>query len=69
MSSISISRWTRKHTNRPRFYITDGREPLGTVYQSKGVFSAVDPDGRLIGAHESLTAAANALCPATGPST
>jgi hypothetical protein len=60
MSLITISPWWRK-PNRPRFYVTSGREPLGTVFESRGVFTAIDPDGNLVTASTSVQAAADAL--------
>jgi hypothetical protein len=68
MSSISVSRWWRK-PNRPRYYISDGRTPLGTVFESKGVFAAVDSTGRLVVGSTTLKIAVDALCPAMGAST
>jgi hypothetical protein len=68
MSQVSISRWQRKRADRPRYYITDGRESLGVVYQARGLFTAIDPDGHLIAARASLRDAVDALCPATGAS-
>jgi hypothetical protein len=67
MSKISISRSASK-PNHPRYYITDGREPLGTIFESKGVFSAVDPSGNLVAGSTSLKNAVHTLC-VTGPST
>jgi hypothetical protein len=26
---------------RPRYYITDGREPLGTIYERRGIFTSI----------------------------
>jgi hypothetical protein len=68
MSSISIRSWRRK-PNRARYYITSGREPLGTIFEAKGVFSAIDPDRRLVTGSTSLKIAVDSLCPATGGST
>jgi hypothetical protein len=65
MSSVAISPWQRK-PNRPRFYITDGRKPLGVIFEARGVFSAVDPDGRLVVGSTSLKVAVDSLCPMTG---
>jgi hypothetical protein len=65
MTKLAISKWTRKRTDRPRYYIADGREPLGTVFESKGVFTAVDPHGNLVAASTAFQTAANALVPAT----
>jgi hypothetical protein len=66
--SLTISRWARKRADRPRFYVTNGRTPLGTVYESKGVFSAIDPNGRLVTGSTSLKVAVDSLCPMTGAS-
>jgi hypothetical protein len=63
MSKILISPWQRKPGLNPRYSIYDGRTPLGTVFESKGVFSAVNPDGRLVAGSTSLTVAVDALCP------
>jgi hypothetical protein len=68
MSSISISPWRRKRGHNPRYSVFAGQTRLGNVYESRNIFVAVNAAGDLIGAHESLTAAANALIPATGPS-
>jgi hypothetical protein len=48
MSSISISPWRRKLGHNPRFSIYDGRERLGSIFESNGVFTAIDADGRLV---------------------
>jgi hypothetical protein len=64
----SISRWTRKRADRPRYYVTSGREPLGTVFETRGIFTAVDPDGNLIAVSSSLRNAVDPLCPMTGAS-
>jgi hypothetical protein len=61
MTKISISKWARKRADRPRFYITDGREPLGVIFESKGIFSAVDSNGNLVAASTAFQIAANAL--------
>jgi hypothetical protein len=65
--SYSISTWRRKH-NHPRYYINDGRLPAGTIYESRGLFSAVSPDGRLVAVRKNLKAAVDTLIPATGAS-
>jgi hypothetical protein len=65
MSKISISPWHRK-PNRPRFYVTSGREPLGVIFEARGIFTAVDHDGNLVAASTAFQIAANALVPATG---
>jgi hypothetical protein len=66
MSKISISLWARK-VNRPRYYVY-GREPLGVIFEARGIFTAVDRDGRLVTASTAFQIAANALVPATGES-
>jgi len=63
MSKIAISAWQRKSGHNPRYSVYDGLEPLGTVFESKGVFSAVDPDGRLVTGSTSLKIAVDSLCP------
>ena len=65
MTKILISPWRCKPNHHPRYSFYDGRTPLGTVYESKGVFSAIDPDGRLVVGSTSLKIAVDALCPAT----
>jgi hypothetical protein len=60
MSSISIAAWRRK-PNHPRYYITNGREPLGVVYERRGVFTSIDHCGRLVSASTSLRNAVDAL--------
>jgi hypothetical protein len=67
MNKILVSPWRRK-VNRPRYYISDGRTPLGVIFENKGVFSAIDPDGRLVVGSTSLKIAVDALCPAMGAS-
>jgi hypothetical protein len=65
MSSISIRPWRCK-VNRPRYYVSDGREPVGVIfYETRGIFTAVDHDGRLVTASTSVQVAANALVPET----
>jgi hypothetical protein len=68
MSQISISKWQRKRADRPRYYVTSGREPVGTIFESRGIFSAIDRDGNLVVASTAFQTAANALVPATGAS-
>jgi hypothetical protein len=65
MTSISIHPWRRK-PNHPRYYIANKREPLGVIFEAKGIFTAVDADGHLVVASTSLRNAADAL--ATGAS-
>jgi hypothetical protein len=61
MNKISISPWQRKPNHHPRYSVYDGRTPLGTVFESRGVFSAIDRDGNLVAASTSVQIAANAL--------
>jgi hypothetical protein len=68
MTNISISRWARKRADRPRYYVTVGREPLGVIFEACGVFSAVDPSGKLVSASTSLKNAVDALTPTAGSS-
>jgi hypothetical protein len=63
MTLIRISPWRSKPNRRPRYSVYDGREPLGTVFESRGVFSAIDADGNLVVASTSVQIAANALVP------
>jgi hypothetical protein len=67
MSKILISPWQRK-PNHPRYYVTDGREPLGTVFESRGIFTAIDRDGNLVAVSSTFQIATNALVPAPGTS-
>jgi hypothetical protein len=60
MACISISKWTRKF-NRPRYYVCDGREPVGIIFERRGIFTAIDTDGNLVIASTGLQIAANAL--------
>jgi hypothetical protein len=62
MSKLAISKWVGK-PNHPRYYITDGREPLGVIFEARGIFSAVDAHGNLVVASTSLKNAADALTP------
>jgi hypothetical protein len=61
--NISISRWARKRSDRPRFYVTDGRESLGVIFEARGIFTAVDPHGNLTASGTSLKNAVDALTP------
>jgi hypothetical protein len=67
VTKILISPWQRK-PNHPRYYVTSGREPLGTVFESRGVFSAIGVDGRLVGSSTSLKIAVDSLCPGASSS-
>jgi MT-A70 len=48
MSKLSISPWRRKLGHNPRYSVYDGREQLGSIFESEGVFTAVDADGNLV---------------------
>jgi hypothetical protein len=56
------------YERRPRrvFSVYDGRLAIGRVFEARGVFTAVDAAGNLLGAFGSLPAAAAVI---TGPST
>jgi hypothetical protein len=56
-----ISRWARRRADRPRYYVTAGRKPLGVIFEARGVYAAVDPNGNLVTASTSVLDAANAL--------
>jgi len=58
--SICVSPWRRK-PGKPRYYITDGREPLGALYERRGIFSGITSDGNLVAAISSLRNAVDAL--------
>jgi hypothetical protein len=58
---ITIAPWRRKPGHHPRFSVYDGRERLGSIFESKGVFTAVTTDGNLVTASTSVQVAANAL--------
>jgi hypothetical protein len=60
MSSIAITPWRRK-PNRPRYYVTDGREPVGTIFERRGVFASIDAANNLVAASTSLHNAVDAL--------
>lgn len=61
MSSIVISPWRRKPDHYPRFSVYDGRTCLGSVFEARGQFSAINVSGDLIAIRQSLPDAANAL--------
>jgi hypothetical protein len=48
---------------RRRFSVYDGRVAIGAVFESRGIFTAVDASGVLIGAFKTLPAAAAAITP------
>lgn len=58
---ITIAPWRRKPRHHPRFSVYDGRERLGSVFESKGVFTAVTTTGDLVTVSTSVQVAANAL--------
>jgi len=68
MQKIAFSKWRHKAGHNPRYSVYDGREPLGVIFEARGIFSAVDPNGRLVAASTAFQIAANALVPATGAS-
>jgi hypothetical protein len=59
MSFLASSSTWRKPNSQPRYYVSDGRTPLGTIFESKGVFTAVDADGNLVTASTSVQVVAN----------
>jgi hypothetical protein len=59
--TITIAQWRRKRGHNPRFSVYDGREQLGLIFESRGIFSAVDPHGNLVAASTAFQIAANAL--------
>jgi hypothetical protein len=61
MTCISIRKWSRKRSDRLRYFVCDGRQPAGTIFLSKNVYSAVSPDGRLVAVRENLKDALDAL--------
>jgi hypothetical protein len=61
MNKILISPWRRKPDHNPRYSVYNGREHLGLIFEHKGIFSAVDANGRLITASTSVQIAANVL--------
>jgi hypothetical protein len=60
MPKITIAEWRRK-PDRPRYFVSDGREPVGVVFEKCEIFTAVTSSGYLIGAFGSLTEAARSL--------
>jgi hypothetical protein len=60
MSSISIHAWRRK-PNRPRYYVTSGREPLWHNFRAAWVFTSIDAANNLVTASTSLRTAVDAL--------
>jgi hypothetical protein len=61
MHNILISPWRRKLGHSPRYSVYDGREHLGSIFESRHVFTAVTTDGNLVIASTSVQVAANAL--------
>jgi hypothetical protein len=59
--TVTIERWRRKYGHNPRYSVYDGREHLGSVFESKGVFTAVTANGDLVAASTSVQAAADLL--------
>jgi hypothetical protein len=61
MSKITVSAWRHKAGHHPRFSVYDGRTPLGVIFETRGIFTAVTTDGNLVIASTSVQIAANAL--------
>jgi hypothetical protein len=59
--NITVAPWRRKRGHNPRYSVYDGRKPLGLIFESRGIFSAVTTDGNLVVASTSLRVAADAL--------
>jgi hypothetical protein len=59
--TVTIERWRRKAGHSPRYSVYSGREHLGSVFESRGVFTAVTTNGDLVNASTSVQIAANAL--------
>jgi hypothetical protein len=59
--AVTIAPWQRKPGHHRRFSVYDGREQLGLIFESKGVFTAVTASGDLVTASASVQIAANAL--------
>jgi hypothetical protein len=64
--SLTFSKWRRKSGHNPKYSVYDGRSPLGTVFESGGVFTAVTATGDLTALSTSLKVAVDSLCPTTG---
>jgi hypothetical protein len=65
---IAFSKWRHKLGHNPRFSVYDGRTPLGVIFETRGIFTAINPDGNLVAASTSVQAAANALTARGGSS-
>jgi hypothetical protein len=57
----TIAPWRRKRGHNARYSVFNDRTPVGTVFESKGVFTAVTTDGDLVTASTSIQIAADAL--------
>jgi hypothetical protein len=68
MMTITFLKWRHKPGHNPRYSVYDGQNRLGSIFEARGIFSAVDSNGRLIAGSNSLKNAVDALCPATGAS-
>jgi hypothetical protein len=66
--ALTFSKWRRKAGHNPRYSVYDGQNRLGSIFEARGIFSAVDPDGGLVAGSTSLKNAVDALGPATGAS-
>jgi hypothetical protein len=65
MSSITFSKWRHKTGHNPRYSVYDGQTRLGSIFEAKGIFTAVDRDDNLVAGSTSLKNAIDALCPVT----
>jgi hypothetical protein len=59
--AITIEQWRRKPGHHARFSVYDGQTCLGSIFESRGIFSAVTTNGDLVSASTSIQIAANAL--------
>jgi hypothetical protein len=64
----SISLAWRTWRNSAKYSVSDGRTAIGAVFERRKIFTAVDANGRLIGAFLTLRAAARALPSVAGSS-
>jgi hypothetical protein len=64
--TLTFSKWRHKTGHNPRYSVYDGQNRLGSIFEARGIFTAVDPSGNLIAGSSSLKVAVDSLCPATG---
>jgi len=62
---MSVAQLDYERHARRRYSVYDGRIALGRVFETRGIFTAIDAAGNLLGAFASLPAAAAAI---SGPS-